>query len=141
MELKLPFPPESAYAPQLAATVVATAKRVSNVDLDYSITSLRDVDDIIEGFRKDGVRGEQVGATLFCFGCYVGEVFVKNAGASWQETINTPMKDFAGFPLVLKLQNGSICNPIGKVFKRLENGSVDSLPYFYTVFSASELKK
>jgi hypothetical protein len=141
MNLKLPFPPEPQYAPQFAGNIVRTSKAVSNLDLDYSIGSLRVVDDLIEGFRGQGAGAEQLGETLFCFGCYVGEVFVKNAGASWNETINTPMNGVAGSPLVLKLPNGMFCNPIDKVFKRLKNGSVDNLPYFYTVFSASKLKQ
>ncbi len=31
-----------------------------------------------------------------------------------------------------------MCNPIGKAFKRLENGPEDSLGYFYQVFTGAE---
>ena len=46
------------------------------------------------------------------------------------------MAEFAGFPLVIELGKGNYCNPIGKVFKRLENGEEDSLSYFYHLFTA-----
>jgi hypothetical protein len=85
--------------------------------------------------RSQGCTSEQIAETLFGFGCYVGEVFVRQAGGSWQAVASTPMANLAGFPLVVHLRNDSYCNPIGKAFKRLENGAEDSLPYFYAVFT------
>jgi hypothetical protein len=75
---------------------------------------------------------------LFGFGCYVGEVFVRNAGGKWRNSAETPLAELAGLPLLIELGTESFCNPIGKVFKRLENGEVDSLPYFYQVFTTRD---
>jgi hypothetical protein len=37
--------------------------------------------------------------------------------------------------MLVELGEHRWCNPIGKAFKRLENGPEDSLRYFYTVFA------
>ncbi|HEV3158112.1 MAG TPA: hypothetical protein VGZ00_12270 [Candidatus Baltobacteraceae bacterium] len=135
MRLRLQFPPLASFAPQHAALAVEAARHGSKVDLDYSPESLATVDAIIEQMRNDGIPVDKVGESLFSFGCYVGEVLVRNDGAFWRDTELTPLKDKMGlFSLIVELGNGSFCNPIGKVFKRLENGSVDSLPQFYEIF-------
>jgi hypothetical protein len=61
----------------------------------------------------------------------VGEVFVRNAGGVWKNIDETSLKGGSRFPIVVELSNGVVCNPIGKVFKRLVNGSGDGLPFFY----------
>lgn len=135
MNLKLMYPPTPEYASAFADDIVQAARNVSHVELDYSPESLGLVDRIIEGFRDDNLGTEQIGETLFGFGCYVGEVFVRNTGGVWRNASETPMDAFAGVPLVIEMLDKSIVNPIGKVFKRLENGDVDNLAYFYQVFA------
>ena len=88
--------------------------------------------------RQDGCTEEQVAETLFGFGCYVGEVFVRHAGGRWRKASETPMAQVAGFSLVIELAKGCLCNPIAKVFKRLKNGEEDNIPYFYQVFSKKQ---
>jgi hypothetical protein len=51
---KKDFNPTPENAKEYADIIVDTAKNVSNKNLDYSPASLIDVDEIIEGFRKDG---------------------------------------------------------------------------------------
>jgi hypothetical protein len=138
MRLQLNYPPTPENAPKFAAEIVAAAADISGVKLDYSVASLSSVDEIIEGLRQNGCTPDQVGETLFGFGCYVGEVFVRRAGGRWRNAGETSMANFAGFPLVVELGEESFCNPIGKAFKRLENGEEDSLPYFYQVFAAQK---
>jgi hypothetical protein len=129
-------PPTAENAHLHADFIAKSAKDISGADLDYSPESLEQVDEIIEGFRQEGQSSESISGTLFFFGCYVGEVFVRNVGAVWRNSEETPMKGVAGSPIVVELPGGSICNPVGKVFKRLENGREDYLPYFYQVFAA-----
>jgi hypothetical protein len=81
------------------------------------------------------VKLENIGATLFAFGCYVGEVIVRNFGGKWRKEEETPMRGLGGCFIVLELPNGKICNPVGKVFKRLELGEGESVRYFYQVFT------
>jgi hypothetical protein len=135
MQLRLKYPPTVENAPRFAADMVGSAAEISGVDLDYSVASLKAVDDIIEGFRQDGCAADQIAATLFGFGCYVGEVFVRHAGGEWRNAAETSMAKLAGFPLVIAFGKETLCSPIGKVFKRLENGEEDNLPYFYQVFT------
>jgi hypothetical protein len=136
--LRLEYPPTPENAPKLAEGIVVATADISGVDLDYSVVSLKAVDEIVEELRKEGCTSDQIAETLFGFGCYVGEVFVRQAGGKWRKAAETSMAKFAGFPLVVELEDESICNPIGKVFKRLENGEEDSLPYFYQVFTSEE---
>jgi hypothetical protein len=138
MRLRLKYEPTPKNAPKFASDIIAAAAKISGVQLDYSVASLKAVDDIIEGMRKDGCTSQQVAETLFGFGCYVGEVFVRHAGSQWQNAAETSMAGFAGFPLVIQLGKDSFCNPIGKVFKRLDNGEEDNLPYFYRVFASEK---
>jgi predicted DCC family thiol-disulfide oxidoreductase YuxK len=120
-ELKYDIIPEN--APRFAADMVAT--------LDYSVESLEQVDQIIGGFHDEGVAVEEVEATVFGFGCYVGEVFVRHAGAKWLAPSPEDIDEFYGVPLIVELNESTTANPIGKVIKRLENGDEDNLPYFY----------
>jgi hypothetical protein len=134
----VPATPENARV--YAEFIARKAAEISGAHLDFSPGSLAEVDAIVEGFRKDGETAESIGATLFSFGCYVGEVFVRNSGGAWKNADGTPMKGFSGSPIVVELPNGSICNPVGKVFKRLQRGKEDSLTYFYQAFASHSSK-
>ena len=72
-ELEYAITPEN--APRFAADIVAITREVDGATLDYSVESLKTVDRIIGGFHDEGVAVEDVEATVFRFGCYVGEVF------------------------------------------------------------------
>lgn len=138
MELRLNYPPTAENAAKFAEDMVGPAAEISGVDLDYSVASLEAVDNIIESMRQDGCTSDQVSGALWGFGCYVGEVFVRQAGGKWRNTAETGMADIAGFPMVVQLGEEKFCNPIGKAFKRLENGDEDYLPYFYKVFTSKD---
>jgi hypothetical protein len=133
--LNLKYLPTPENARLFAADIVAVTKHANHRDLDYSETSLKNVDAILEEMRLTGISSKEIAETLFGFGCYVGEVFVRNAGAQWRKTEDTRMQGVAASPLVLELPNHNYCNPIGKTFKRFENGEVDKLSYFFQVFT------
>lgn len=138
MDLRLKYAPIPANAPLFAADIAQSAFEVHRIDRDYRPGSLTDVDGIIEGFRSEGLTPDQIGETLFGFGCYVGEVFVRHAGGRWRATEDTSMRDVAGGPFVIELPHGGrvrFVNPVDKVFKRLENGPEDDLPYFFRLFT------
>ena len=105
MRLRLRYAPEPVNAGSFAADIVASAAEVSGVELDFTPDSLRHVDRILQGFRDDGIAGDQVAETLF------------------------------GFPLLVAFANGQVCNPIGKAFMRMDNGPEDSIRYFYSAFA------
>src|SRR5262249_44063589 len=109
----------------------------SGIDLDYTPDSLTNVDEIIEGFRADGVTSDEVAETLFGFGCYVGEVLARHGGGTWRK-VTEQEAGFFGFPMVIEMPTKRVCNPIGKAFKRVDNGPEDSVRYFYAVFTSTE---
>ncbi len=133
MNIRLPKPPIPKNAKGYAEIAVSAANNIDNVELDYSPESLEIVDSILGRFHQDQAPVDQIGAVLFAFGCYVGEVLVRQAGGRWRKEKETEMRGVAGFFIVVELPDGKICNPIGKVFKRVQDGEEDSLPYFYQI--------
>lgn len=41
-------------------------------------------------------------------------------------------------PIVIKLPNGTVCDPIAEAFKRFANGESDNLGFFYQVFTEGD---
>src|SRR5436190_21792670 len=84
MNLHLQFPPTPENAAAHAQLAVDAARNVDRVELDYSPQSLAEVDRILSKFHAQKLQVDQVGETVFSFGCYVGEVLVRQLGGSWQ---------------------------------------------------------
>ena len=136
MNLRLQFAPTPENAAAHAQLAVDAARNVDRVELDYSPQSLAEVDRIIGKFHAQKMRADQIGETVFSFGCYVGEVLVRNLGGTWKN----PERSFLSRlglgdsnMMVVGMPNGIVWNPIGKTFKLLENGKEDSVSYFYDV--------
>jgi hypothetical protein len=130
MKLNLPYPLTPEYAPFYAQNTVETMKKF-DIYLDYSPASVRQVDEIIERFRVGGHTPESVGGAVLGLGCYIGQVLVMSAVGVWKKADETPIGEIgAGWSIVLELPDGSVCNPIGKAFKRLVNGEEDSVAPF-----------
>lgn len=116
-----------AYA---AAFVAGTTGR-SRLPLDYSERSLRIADFLIDGLRKGGAHREAAHDTLFGLGAYVGEVLVRRAGAVWVD-FDADQRAYFGQPIGVRMPDGRVWNPLGKVVNRFEAGeSEDSLHLFY----------
>ena len=135
MQLRLKYEPTPENASRFADDVVASAGSVSGVKLDFTPDSLALVDGIFDDFRADGVTGKQIAETLFSFGCYLGEVLTRHGGGRWRAVDEVELA-VGGWPLVVELASGRMCNPIGKAFKRLEAGPEESLEHFYKAFAA-----
>jgi hypothetical protein len=136
MNLHLQFPPTRENAKKHAQLAADAAWNVDHVKLDYSPRSLSELDRIIGGFHSEGLTSEQVGSTVFAFGCYVGEVFVQHQGAMWKMPQEAKLPNFLkedNNMMCVELPNGNVWNPIGKAFKLLENGESDSVSHFYHV--------
>jgi hypothetical protein len=85
-------------------------------------------------FHADKLHPDQIGSTVFSFGCYLGEVFIRHHGGVWKmpaETALPPELKDQNNIMVVELPDGRVWNPIGKTFKLLENGTVDSVANFY----------
>lgn len=130
MALELPFPATPANAARFASLAVDAALHVGNVALDYSPASLRQTEEFLAAHG-----GEGKDAAVLTFGCYVGEVFVRAGLGSWRATDETPMKGMADVPLLVELEGGDYCNPIGRVRRFLDEGAGQGLAPFWEAFA------
>lgn len=138
MNLRLKYPPTPEYAAKHAEVAVDAVKRIEGVTLDYSPASLGEIDKIIQDFHKQGLSDDKIGETVFVFGCYAGEVFVRNRKAVWANPADVMPAGIAkNFPfMVVKLPGGQVWSPITKAFGELHNGSEDSLAFLYQAAAA-----
>lgn len=121
-------------APKIAEVAVAMVQQFDGYRLDYSPESLKVVDRIVLQLHTEGDSPQSVQRTILAFGCYVGEVMVRNLGYKWDQP--TEKEQSVGFTMVgVRDKKGGFSNPIGKVYKRVQNGNEDSVVFFYEVFS------
>jgi hypothetical protein len=115
-----------------AAAFVARATARNRLPLDYSERSLRVVDFLIDGLRKGGADLERARNALFGLGAYVGEVLVRRAGAVWVD-FEAEQRAYFGQPVGVRMPDGRVWNPLGKVLNRFEagGGPEESLQTFW----------
>ncbi|MFJ2241801.1 hypothetical protein [Streptomyces sp. NPDC087859] len=128
MQVHLTPPLEPGSAPQLAAAIVAAAADISDAELDYSPQSIEVVEDIVDGFRAEGVSPEEMAESLVGFGCYLGEIVTRHIGGAWRHTPAAPLPAAA---YVVVLPDARECHPIDWVFSRLESGAAVSIRALY----------
>ncbi|WP_282082269.1 hypothetical protein [Streptomyces tendae] len=121
-------------AEEMRTTAAAFVQRVaarSRLPLDYSVASLRVVDFLVDGLRKNGVEEVRVREALFGLGAYVGEVLVRRAGATWID-FEADQRSYFGEPTGVRMPDGRVWNPLGKVRNCFAAGSSqESLRTFY----------
>jgi hypothetical protein len=136
MNIRLARPPTATSAPQFADDVTRWVRKRFAVELDYSVGSLQAVDELLGKMHAQNVALDKVGETLWCLGCYVGEVFVRNADAVWKDDELPPVAKDSG---AIWLARGERwINPIGKVVKRAANAGDGDLLAFYLTFTRDE---
>lgn len=122
-------------AAKLAETAVSVIEKIDGQRLDYSPDSLKVVDRLVVKFRSEGNTPQTMTKAMIVFGCYVGEVFVRNLPYRWDKP--TDKEYDLGFTSIgIRAQNGGFTNPIGKTFKLLQNGQEDSVAFLYEVAAA-----
>jgi hypothetical protein len=136
LKLELRFPASPENAADHAQLAVAVAREEYEEPLDFSPASLDDVDKHIESLRDQGLNGEDVAELLFVFGCYVGEVMVRQLGGQWAATALSSLSAISPWPMVVVLRDGSTWDPIGKAYLRLELGDTEYLPAYYALAAA-----
>jgi hypothetical protein len=122
--------PTPETAAEIAALFVPWVAETYGAELDYGVYSLKQVDGILDDLRKDQ-KFEDLQPLLFSMGCYVGEVLVRRAGGRWRLAETVGMTAVASSPIVVTLPDGRGCNPVGKVYKRFQNGPEDSIAGFF----------
>ncbi len=135
MKIRLRYPATPENARDHAAIAVAVARDEWETVLDYTPASLEAVDAEIDSLRESGMDGEDVAEMLFVFGCYLGEVMVRNLAGAWVATARSALRGVSPWPMVVLLPDGSSWDAIGKAYQRLELGDSEFLPAFYLAAS------
>lgn len=134
--LKLQYTPAAENGDKFADQYRSAVKENEHIELDYSVKSLQFVDNFLQRFRDEGLTVNDFAETIFAAGCYVGQVMINNNQGQWINSEDANLPDGVRMmPIVIKLPNGKICDPIGKAFKRFYHGESDSLQYFHHVFT------
>lgn len=128
--LRLPVPPTAEYAAELAYRAVDAERNITGSELGYTAASLNRVDEILDSFREPG--SDVTAESVFTFGCYVGEVLVRNAGYEWVDS-SPEVARWGGQLTVYRASDKAHASPIWKALKRVNNGEVDSVAYYYQV--------
>jgi hypothetical protein len=102
----------------------------NRLPLDYSVASLRVVDFIVDGLRKSAPARDRVERTLFGLGAYVGEVLVRRAGGEWVE-FDASQRELFRQPVGVRMPDGRVWNPLGKVANRFDFGPEESVQKLY----------
>lgn len=131
-DVYLPHPPTPEYAPQIAqefadSIVAADLPTPGLRELDYSLESLRTVDEVLGAFENIG--SDDIAEVVFLAGFYIGEVFVRAQGYRWVE-VPPDVAPLFGFRHAVQGPRGNIANVLGRAFKRIENGDEDSVVFF-----------
>lgn len=137
MKLELRYPASPENARDHARLAVQLAAQEFGDELDFSPGSLEAVDAQIESVREEGSTGEDAAEALFVLGCYVGEVLAGNLGGRWVATGRSALAAVCPWPMVVELPGGTVWDPIGKAYKRLELGDSEYLPAYYAAAAAS----
>ena len=70
------------------------------------------------------------------FGCYVGDVFVRNGKARWIDVDDSSGMEQGLQPVVLEIvPRGHTTDPLTKVLKRFLHGDDDSVAFYYKAVS------
>ena len=118
-------------APQIAQGAVALVQRKFGFKLNYDPPSLIVVDLLVDKIKETGATEHQASGLLLGLGCYVGEVFVRNARASWRDTAQMSMKKSVAYPVVIALPGAVGCDPLGAVFRRFGAGPPEGVAALY----------
>lgn len=118
---------------QMAEDIVVHMSKIlpPELNLDYSVSSVKLIDALIEKLRSEGSDEKLAENEIMAFGAYVGEVIRKQVGGYWTkpELAGFP-KDGATYSVVLVLPNGGATNPLGRVLKYFRHGSQYSTEIF-----------
>ncbi|MGX1883337.1 hypothetical protein [Streptomyces sp. NPDC055287] len=102
----------------------------NRLPLDYSVGSLRLVDLVVDGLRRDAPERARVEAVLRGLGAYTGEVVVRRAGGQWVD-FGAEQRELFRQPVGVRMPDGRVWNPLGKVVNRFEAGAEESVQRFY----------
>ncbi|WP_078606920.1 hypothetical protein [Streptomyces flavidovirens] len=122
-----------AYAAEFVQRLAARDR----LPLDYSVASLRLVDLVVDGLRRGATERARVDVVLRGLGAYTGEVVVRRTGGRWVD-FGTEQRELFRQPVGVRMPDGRVWNPLGKVVNRFEAGSEESVQRFYLLLHGRE---
>ncbi len=120
------FESTDAMMENLASMAAHWVKKDRGIDLDYSVDSIRVIEEELARVSKEIDHANPQRGTLGLasgYGAYIGEVFRRRSGGSW--AADHPIGGQQSFPLTTK-SNGTIF-PVGWCWKRLTVGEEDNV--------------
>ncbi|MFJ7771653.1 hypothetical protein ACIQ1J_25470 [Streptomyces sp. NPDC097107] len=108
--------------------------------LDYSPAGLRIVDLLVDGLRKGGADHEGARGPLLGLGACVGEVLVRRAGAVWLD-FDADRRAHSGQPVGVRMPDGRVRNPLGRVHNRLAGGGPEESPHTFCLTSHGRARR
>lgn len=109
-----------------ATEAIKWVKKDRGIDLDYSVDSIRVIEEELGRISKEVDRANpQRGTfgTATSYGAYIGEVLRRRDGGSW--AADHPTAGPRSFPLTTK--SNTVVFPVGWCWKRLTNGEEDNV--------------
>ncbi|MFC4224507.1 hypothetical protein [Lysinibacter cavernae] len=128
--LRLPVPPTALNMTALAMEASRSVEANTGKPLSFAIGSVAEVDGYLGEIREEVGGSDELAELVLKFGAYLGEMIVRHKGGTWADA----PAEFDGWPVV-QLPSGYWADPIGKAFKRVDNGSEDSIISFVDVLA------
>ncbi|MEU8673819.1 hypothetical protein [Streptomyces sp. NPDC048560] len=133
------LPGAAAMRAYTSAFVTRLTER-NRLPLDYSVASLRLVDLVVDGLRRDRPRRDQVDGILLGLGAYTGEVIVRRAGGEWVD-FDLAQQELFGQAVGVRMPDGRVWNPLGKVVNRFESGPEESVQRLYLLLHGRTVRR
>ena len=117
---------------QLEARIIVVFEEKFGITLANDERSIECLSDFMElELFKNQLTKENKNAWISLIGSFLGQTIIKVYGGQWIDESN----------LSIELTDNTICYPIDKVVKQLENGKEESIHYYFTFISEILKKK
>jgi hypothetical protein len=120
-KLQLPLAP----VPDNAIGLAETFREIVNPALNYTRESLAFVEVFIEQCRQSGKPVDEYAETLFCAGCYFGQVLARNLGTKWvlaDQVLPGVPPGTVLMPMVQVAGANQLLDPIARAYQRFAHG-------------------
>ncbi len=108
---------------EAAEFTAADAARTLGIRLDFTRESLKTLDDAIDRFVDPS--SPLIGVMVMSYGAYLGEVVVRTLGGRWRPS--SSLDDVA----IVEIGRVAEVYPMRRVAKRIQEGSENSLDFWY----------
>ena len=128
------FESDGAMMAYFASEAAKWVKKDRGIDLDYSLESIKVVEEELGRISKDVDKANPKPGTFgiaMGYGSYIGEIFRRRDGGSW--AVDHPSAGPRSYPLTIKSNN--VIFPVGWCWKRLTSGEEDNVYYKAMLFA------